>query len=172
MTEEALLRLTLKRGRAKLKTGQRRHIWTTSLVPRLIIAWAVPTGGLPLRTPLYALSFPAAGCEPQWESLKFFFLWGAWAVVSEVGRSLVQHIFRSQWAQRVSASGRLEAPGHPGACGSWQVWHHGCCLLSSIWKGSSDCWGMACVGAIGLSIFNRGEQKFSLLGVSAVFCVW
>lgn len=76
VTQEALLRLALKAGRAKLKTGWRRHIWTTSLVPRLIIARAASICGLQLRTLLYALSLAAAGCEPQQEPLKSLSRWG------------------------------------------------------------------------------------------------
>lgn len=176
MTQEVLLRLALKAGRTKLKTGWRSHIWTTSLVPRLIVAWAASACGLQLRTLLYTIF----SCSRLWTTagaLEVLVPLDAWAVVSGVGMSLVQRIFRSQWAGRACL---MEAwrkhpfldtlvPVGAGRYGTTVV-----TFLSSVWKGSSDCQGTACEGAVnsGLRMFDREEQRVQLLGISTIFYVW
>lgn len=146
----------------ELNSGWRRCIQTTSLVPRVTLAWAAPCGPQ-LGTPLCA-----AGFEPQQEP------WSprplvVWAVVSRVGRSLLRSISTSQragsicWRRRklpFLGTQTLVAAGGSSATATT--------FFSSVWKGSGDCWASEW-WAEGV---QKGRAKGSALGdISCVLCV-
>lgn len=169
MTREALLWLAVKSGKVEFKTSWRRRIWTTSLVPRLIIPWAASAYSPQLRTLLSALSLAAAGCDPQQEPSKPLSPWareqwslrwaGLWcSAASDLGRQ-----GESVWWGQGEIPPSLDSLVLVAAGGYVTT---AATVLSSIWKGSRFCQGMVCEGEVnsGLRMFHRAEQKSSALG--------